>query len=536
MQTIAMGLLGTVKDLPAKHERKKWRPTLSLFCQPTLKIDQYYLLHDSSYKRLATRVKKDIAILAPDCIVELIEIDLHDPWDFEAVYAALQDFVTSLKVDTGQAHYYVHMTTGSFVSKICWFMLCESRQMPAKLLQSVPPSLQKEASNTENEPLPYAKIVITDLELGRYDRLKSRFARVQQTHVQQLKAGISTQNAAYNQLIEELEFIAVRSQAPLLITGSTGTGKSQLAKRIYALKQHSQHLKGSYVAVNCATLRGDAAMSALFGHVKGAFTGADQPRNGYLRQAHHGVLFLDEIGELGLDEQAMLLHALEEKTFYPFGGDQQVHSDFQLIAGTHRILQERVQAGLFREDLLARLNLWHYHLPNLAARREDIAPNLEWELEKFSELTGKVVRFNAEAQHAFLSFAMSNDAIWSGNFRELTASVNRMVTLCEEGLITLPIVEREIARLRQQWQMSFTQNPAHTVNVSLDENWSHLDLIEQAQLQAVLSICQRAKTLSEAGRLLFAQSRMQKKCPNDADRLRKYLAKYDLSWQQIKNP
>ena len=106
-------------------------------------------------------------------------------------------------------------------------------------------------------------------------------------------------------------------------------------------------------------------MSTLFGHVKGAFTGALSARSGLLREADGGVLFLDEIAELGLDEQAMLLKAIEEKSFFPFGSDKEVHSDFQLIAGTHRDMRQWVAEGRFREDLYARINMWSFALPGL---------------------------------------------------------------------------------------------------------------------------------------------------------------------------
>jgi transcriptional regulatory protein RtcR len=148
---------------------------------------------------------------------------------------------------------------------------------------------------------------------------------------------------------------------------------------VYELKRGRHRLTGPFIEVNCATLRGDAAMSTLFGHVKGAFTGAQTTRAGLLRAAHGGLLFLDEIGELGLDEQAMLLKAIEEKRFFPVGSDAEVTSDFELIAGTHRDLRQMVAAGTFREDLYARINLWTYNLPGLAERREDIEPNLEFE-------------------------------------------------------------------------------------------------------------------------------------------------------------
>ena len=120
-------------------------------------------------------------------------------------------------------------------------------------------------------------------------------------------------------------------------------------------------------------------MSTLFGHIKGAFTGATIARPGLLKAADQGLLFLDEIGELGLDEQAMLLRAVEDKRFLPVEADREAHSDFQLIVGTNRDLQLEVGRGAFREDLLARINLWTFRLAGLVERHEDIAPNLDYE-------------------------------------------------------------------------------------------------------------------------------------------------------------
>src|SRR5262249_7906619 len=154
----------------------------------------------------------------------------------------------------------------------------------------------------------------------------------------------------------------------------------------------------------------------LFGHVKGAFTGAQSDRAGLLRKAHEGIVFLDEIGELGRDEQAMLLKAIEEKRFFPLGADKETRSDFQLIAGTNRDLRDDVRAGRFREDLLARINLWTFVLPPLRERPEDIEPNIEYELARHAEVTSSTVRFSAEARSLYVRFAKSAAAHWAGNF------------------------------------------------------------------------------------------------------------------------
>ena len=173
--------------------------------------------------------------------------------------------------------------------------------------------------------------------------------------------------------------MAVHSRQPILLSGPTGAGKSQLARQIYALKRLRQRLQGPLVSVNCATLRGDTAMATLFGHKRGGCTGATTDRPGLLRTANKGLLFLDEVGELGMDEQAMLLQAIEEKRFLPVGADVPVESDFQLICGSNRDLVARVAEGRFREDLMARINLWSSACRGYE-RTEDIAPNIDYEL------------------------------------------------------------------------------------------------------------------------------------------------------------
>ena len=318
---------------------------------------------------------------------------IADVWDFEQVYGALHDFATSYPFAPEQEDYLVHVTTGTHVVQICLFLLTESRHLPARLIQASPPP--------QRRPGTPGRFAIIDLDLSKYDRLASRFMREQREGLSFLKSGIDTRSLKFNRLIERIEQVALASRAPLLLMGPTGAGKSRLARRIFDLKKARRQVSGEFVELNCATLRGDAAMSALFGHRKGAFTGAVQDRPGLLRAADRGVLFLDEIGELGADEQAMLLRALEHKTFLPLGADREVRSEFQLLAGTNRDLPAATRQGRFREDLLARINLWTFELPGLADRPEDIAPNLEYELAEYARTEGSQVTFNREARDRF---------------------------------------------------------------------------------------------------------------------------------------
>ncbi|HBP1227431.1 TPA: sigma 54-dependent transcriptional regulator [Pseudomonas aeruginosa] len=528
-RTVAIGFIGATLDCLGKGAARwqKWRPSIGLCQQPDLLIDRLELIHgnDARDLGLAERIRADIAAVSPHTEVRLQQMELRNPWDFEEVYGALHDFVSAYPFDTEREDYLVHITTGTHVAQICWFLLTEARYLPARLVQTSPSRRKDEARHPEGSA------TLIDLDLSRYDRIASRFRREQEESLALLKSGIATRNAAFNRSIEQIERVAVRSRAPMLLVGPTGAGKSFLARRIYELKRSRHQLDGRFVEVNCATLRGDGAMSALFGHVKGAFTGAQNAREGLLRAADGGMLFLDEIGELGADEQAMLLKAIEEKRFFPLGSDREVESDFQLIAGTHRDLRGRVAEGLFREDLFARINLWTFELPGLAGRREDIEPNIDFELERHAREQGRQVRFNLEAKRRYLAFAGSSEARWAGNFRELSASITRMATLADSGRIDEALVEEEILRLRQAWGLDAGREPLADL---LGQRVEALDLFDRLQLQAVLEVCRGAKTLSEAGRRLFAVSRQDKRNPNDADRLRKYLARFGLDWAQIR--
>ena len=225
----------------------------------------------------------------------------------------------------------------------------------------------------------------------------------------------------------------------------------------------------------------------------------------------------------------MLLTAIEEKRFRPVGSDREIESDFQLIAGTHKDLAREVSQGRFREDLLSRIRLWKFVLPGLAERPLDLEPNLDFELERLRHQESRQISMTREARTTFLTWGTSPQAIWRGNFRDLSAAVTRM-SLLSDGRIGIEHVKSEIERLRQDWHAAtMTSSP-----FSLPESLGELDLFDQAQLAQVLEVCRRSATLAEAGRTLFAVSRRKKKVPNDSDRLRKYLARFNLDWESAK--
>ena len=217
------------------------------------------------------------------------------------------------------------------------------------------------------------------------------------------------------------------SSAPILITGETGVGKDLVARAIHLRSQRSF---GPFVAVNCGALTESLLESELFGHEKGAFTGAVKTRRGCLEMADSGTLFLDEIGEISTKMQISLLRVLEEKRFFRLGGSNAVSSDFRLITATHRDLPPLIKEKQFREDFYYRINVITIHIPPLRERREDIPVLSDHFLKRFVEETGKHLEgFTAKALEQLIAYS------WPGNVRELKNVIERAVVIARGRMI-----------------------------------------------------------------------------------------------------
>lgn len=229
-------------------------------------------------------------------------------------------------------------------------------------------------------------------------------------------------------LQQHIRLVAPVDTLTVLIRGASGTGKEFVARQVHALSGRAQ---APFVAVDCGALPKELAASELFGHVKGAFTGATENKTGMFAAANHGTLFLDEVGNLNPDVQMLLLRALQEKRYRPVGGREEVKADIRLVAATNEDLEKAITEGRFREDLFHRLNEFPLQVPLLAECPEDILPLADFMLEAANrELKKDVKGFDRETQKKLKDYS------WPGNIRELRMVVRRATLLAKDNWIT----------------------------------------------------------------------------------------------------
>ncbi len=240
-------------------------------------------------------------------------------------------------------------------------------------------------------------------------------------------ANMVARSEKMKRVLEMVSQIA-KTESTVFIQGESGTGKELIAKSIHLASGRKDK---SFVAINCAALPETLMESELFGHEKGAFTGAIRSKKGLFVQAHGGTLFLDEIGDMPLSIQAKLLRALQERQFYPVGSERPVEVDVRVIVATQKDLESHVKQGLFREDLFYRIHVIPIYLPSLRERKEDIPPLVEYFLKKFNRQMKKEVKGLApQAMQKLMLYE------WPGNVRELENTVEYAVAMTQQDTVT----------------------------------------------------------------------------------------------------
>ena len=536
MKTIAISIFGQSKDYlnprnAASKQTKKnnerlqqwllktWRPSVALAAQETIHIDEYHLICTVKQHDLAQTVVAGIKHFSPQTKIFVDSLELKNVFDFQTTFIELMDYASSPYFHEENSECLVHLTTGTHVEQICLFLLTQKHYLNGKLVQTYQDDRQLFAD-------PRGRITVVDLNLSAYDKLNQHFQAKEDKNIQSLKDGILTRNIRYNKIIDEIESVIARDTSPILLTGPTGSGKTALARRIYERYKARGIITGAFIAVNCAAIPPNLAESEIFGHAKGAFTGASKDYKGKIERADGGILFLDEIGELPLEIQTKLLKVLEEHSFTRLGSEKEQSSHFILISGTNRNLENAVAERKFREDLLQRINLWTFELPGLSERREDIPPNINHELAQFEKETKTHVEFNKEGRDAFLNYALAPATKWKGNFREFRSMLHRMAVFADGGIITEKIVRNEIQRNAAKNATTVTNdNLASVLGADYE---AHIDSVDLVQLKYTLDVCLQSKNAAAAGRILFAATIAKGKNTNPTSRVKQYLARFGL--------
>ncbi|MCA9708102.1 MAG: sigma-54-dependent Fis family transcriptional regulator, partial [Myxococcales bacterium] len=264
----------------------------------------------------------------------------------------------------------------------------------------------------------------------RHYRLGSEVARLRRALADAQRFGeLIGKSPAMRRVFDQIERVA-DTDASVLIAGDSGTGKELVARSIH---ERSRRHEGPFVALNCAALPAGLVESELFGHVRGAFTGAQRARDGLFVQARGGTLFLDEIGELPLEMQPKLLRALQERRVRPVGGTEEIELDVRLVTATNRDLPARVDAGEFREDLLYRIDVVRLELPPLRLRGRDVLLLAQAFVERYAAQFERQVR---GLEPAAAELLLGYD--WPGNVRELENLLHRLAVMVEGGFVDVP--------------------------------------------------------------------------------------------------
>jgi two-component system response regulator PilR (NtrC family) len=302
--------------------------------------------------------------------------------------------------------------------------------------------------------------------------------------------GIVGRCEAMLKIFEMIERVAP-TNANVMIMGESGTGKELVAA---ALHSRSDRRDFPFVPINCAAIPETLMESELFGHTRGAFTGAVQQKKGLFEQAHRGTLFLDEVGELPPNMQSKLLRAIQERSFRRIGGNDDIAVDVRILCASKQNLEELMKSGAFRDDLFFRLNVIQIMVPGLRERREDIPTLVRHFLTKFGEKTGKrIARIDGEAMRALLSYD------FPGNVRELENILERATIIETKDVISLESLPPNVTKMgtREGASIPFYPDLADGEVVSLDEE---MDRLEKAMLLKALEKTGGNKT--EAAKLL----------------------------------
>ena len=333
--------------------------------------------------------------------------------------------------------------------------------------------------------------------IEHYSLLRENLRLRDEARVRYGFASIVGKNEKMQEIYHLIEKVAPTS-ASVLITGESGTGKELVARAIHI---NSPRENAPFVSVNCAALPETLLESELFGHERGAFTGATAMRKGRFELADTGTLFLDEIGDIPLPLQAKLLRVLQERSFERVGGSRPIKVDVRIVTATNKELKDEVDKGHFREDLYYRLNVLHIHLPPLRERSDDIPMLTNHFINKFAEILNKPnLRISGDALRYLVNLS------WDGNVRELENTIERAAILCSNDVIRAEDVHPDVTRSKKEenWSPDFDFEQFIPANLPLPEVLSGVDeqMVKRALKEANFVQARAAESLGITKSLL----------------------------------
>jgi transcriptional regulator with PAS, ATPase and Fis domain len=465
-------------------------------------FDRMILFSTPRTVRNTLDTQEALQALYPALNIEVRDLLLDDPTDYLAILRDLRPHLRDICESTPKAQYFIAVASGTPQMHACWVLLAASGEIPARLLHVRPPQFV-----SKDRPL----VSAIDLTSQEFPLIRTQIGTVEvsdasppdiETAIRQV--GIVSDHPAIKKALEIGAALA-QSTVPILILGETGTGKELFARFVHKL---SGRPSDRFIPLNCAAMPGELVESILFGHKRGAFTGATGDQIGKFDQADGGTLFLDELAELPLSVQAKLLRVLQDGQVEPLGAKKLHKVDVRIIAATNQDVRKAIKQGRFRDDLYYRLNVGEIRLPPLRERRSDIPKIALHILDRVNTTLRKPKRLAPEALTRLQNHS------WPGNVRDLENVIERSVRLArkelldaDDLLITEPVTAADPLAMLPEPHEGF----------SLEEYMS------SARKQLILRALEAARgNQSEAARLLGitpqAVHRFVRKGENDLDR------------------
>lgn len=386
-------------------------------------FDRIILFATPDVEKQTNATKEALQLLHPHVDVEVRDLALVDPTDYLAILRGLRSHIREICEDHAGAQFFVATASGTPQMHACWVLLTASGEIPAHLLHVRPPRfVSRESPLVAEVDLTSPEFPLVRANVGNVTTQET-FPPDVETAVRQL--GLVGDHPAIRKAVEIAAALAP-SSAPILILGETGTGKELFARLVHSLSGRPSE---RFVPLNCAAIPKDLVESVLFGHKRGAFTGATNDQTGKFEQADGGTLFLDELAELPLSTQAKLLRVLQDGIVEPVGARKPQKVNVRIIAATNQDVRKAIRRGQFREDLYYRLGVGEIRLPPLRERKSDIPKLALRVLDRVNATLKRPKRLSPDALTRLQNHS------WPGNVRDLENVIERSVRLARRDML-----------------------------------------------------------------------------------------------------